>query len=273
MKDRRVWVIIGCILAAGIAITSYTSSVVKTQQESEIQVLSGDAAEKAVGAAAALQQDEPQKSQDKLEEEKVKEETDTQALKAPVPETGNDAEMQEPQAVPQAAAKDESVTEPGKDENTQIQAEDESQLQVQVEADPDTQSADRETDKNAVLAESSDQESYTDRLKNLDSQIQKMREHETDSNVYSAKTSAETELKMWDGELSVVYNALLEALPKEEALNFANEEKDWLKKRESDAADSSGKTRNGLSYASSMVDQTRERAYELAKRCDELAGK
>ena len=66
MKDRRVWVIIGCILAAGIAITSYTSSVVKTQQESEIQVLSGDATEKAVGAVAVLQQDVPQKSQDKL---------------------------------------------------------------------------------------------------------------------------------------------------------------------------------------------------------------
>lgn len=29
MKDRRIWVIIGCILVVGIAITSYTSSVVK----------------------------------------------------------------------------------------------------------------------------------------------------------------------------------------------------------------------------------------------------
>ncbi len=59
-----------------------------------------------------------------------------------------------------------------------------------------------------------EQESYTDRLRNLDSQIQKMQEQETDSNVYSAKTSAETQLKMWDGELSTVYNALLEALPR-----------------------------------------------------------
>ncbi len=81
------------------------------------------------------------------------------------------------------------------------------------------------------------------------------------------------ELKMWDGELNAVYNALLEALSQEEALKLANEEKDWLKKRESDAADSSGKTGNGLSYASSMVNQTRERAYELAKRYDELAEK
>ena len=83
-----------------------------------------------------------------------------------------------------------------------------------------------------------EQESYTDRLRNLDSQIQKMQEQETDSNVYSAKTSAETQLKMWDGELSTVYNALLEALPQEEAQSLANEERDWLKKRESDAADS-----------------------------------
>ena len=66
---------------------------------------------KAVGAAAVLQQDMPQKSQDKLEE-KVKEETGTQALKTPIPETGNDAEMQEPQAVPQAAAKDEALQKP-----------------------------------------------------------------------------------------------------------------------------------------------------------------
>ena len=100
---------------------------------------------------------------------------------------------------------------------------------------------------------------------------EKMQEQETDSNVYSAKTSAETQLKMWDGELSTVYNALLEALPQEEAQSLANEERDWLKKRESDAADSSGKSGNSLSYASSMVNQTRERAYELAKRCDALA--
>lgn len=35
---------------------------------------------------------------------------------------------------------------------------------------------------------------------------------------------------MWDGELSTVYNALLEALPQEEAQSLANEERDWLKK-------------------------------------------
>ncbi len=209
MKDRRVWVIIGCILVAGLTITSYTSSVVKrTPQEQQVQVLSADAA---VG-------------KEKAEPETVPEETGEKS--------------QEP---------------------------------VQEKEVTSEEAASAEDAEAVVLSAEPEEESYTERLKKLDSQIQKTREQETDSNVYSAKTSAETELKMWDGELSVVYNALLEALPQEEALNLANEEKDWLKKRESDAADSSGKTGNGLSYASSMVNQTRERAYELAKRCDALA--
>ena len=213
MKDRRMWVIIGCILVVGIAITSYTSSVVKrTSQEQQVQVLSADTAKKAIGKEKELQavpEEVGEKSRGSLQEKEV---------------TGEET----------ALAEDEGAE---------------------------------------VLSVETKEESYTERLKKLDSQIQKTREQDTDSNVYSAKTSAETELKMWDGELNAVYNALLEALSQEEALKLANEEKDWLKKRESDAADISGKTGNGLSYASSMVNQTRERAYELAKRYDELAGK
>ena len=54
MKDRRIWVIIGCILVVGIAITSYTSSVVKkVPQEQKIQVLSETTAETAVDSAFA----------------------------------------------------------------------------------------------------------------------------------------------------------------------------------------------------------------------------
>ena len=211
MKDRRMWVIIGCILVVGIAITSYTSSVVKrTSQEQQVQVLSTDTAKKAIGKEKELQavpEEVGEKSRGSLQEKEV---------------TGEETALAE-------------------DEGAEVQS---------VETK---------------------EESYTERLKKLDSQIQKTREQDTDSNVYSVKTSAETELKMWDGELNAVYNALLEALSQEEALKLANEEKDWLKKRESDAADSSGKSGNSLSYASSMVNQTRERAYELAKRCDALA--
>ena len=56
---------------------------------------------------------------------------------------------------------------------------------------------------------------YRQRLNDLDAQIQKMQEQERDPNVYSIKTSAETEVKMWDRELNAVYNALLGILPQE----------------------------------------------------------
>ena len=227
----RLW----CILVVGIAITSYTSSVVKkVPQEQKIQVLSETTAETAVDSDSAPLQAVPREAQAKMK--------------------AGDPEQTEAAG---AGIRSEKETE---ESNSS-----EDQVQVQA-ADPPDEGLE------PVLHDAEpEQESYTDRLRNLDSQIQKMQEQETDSNVYSAKTSAETQLKMWDGELSTVYNALLEALPQEEAQSLANEERDWLKKRESDAADSSGKSGNSLSYASSMVNQTRERAYELAKRCDALA--
>ena len=231
MKDRRIWVIIGCILVVGIAITSYTSSVVKkVPQEQKIQVLSETTAETAVDSDSAPLQAVPREAQAKM---KAGDPEQTEAAGAEI-RSEKETEARTAEETEESNSPDEGL-EP-----------------VLHDAEPE-------------------QESYTDRLRNLDSQIQKMQEQETDSNVYSAKTSAETQLKMWDGELSTVYNALLEALPQEEAQSLANEERDWLKKRESDAADSSGKSGNSLSYASSMVNQTRERAYELAKRCDALA--
>ena len=53
-----------------------------------------------------------------------------------------------------------------------------------------------------------------------------MQEQERDPNVYSIKTSAETEVKMWDRELNAVYNALLGILPQEEAEELAKEQKE-----------------------------------------------
>lgn len=245
MKDRRIWVIIGCILVVGLAITSYTSSVVKkAPQEQKIQVLSEATVETAVENDAAPLQAVPQEDQGKMR-------------------------MEDPGQTETAGARirSEKETEDRAAEETETEESNSSENQVQVQA-----AGPLDEGSEPVLHDAEpEQESYTDRLKNLDSQIQKMQEQETDSNVYSAKTSAETQLKMWDGELSAIYNALLEALPQEEAQSLANEERDWLKKRESDAADSSGKSGNSLSYASSMVNQTRERAYELAKRCDALA--
>ena len=75
MKDRRMWVIIGCILVVGIAITSYTSSVVKrTSQEQQVQVLSADTAKKVIGKEKELQavpEEVGEKSRGSLQEKEV----------------------------------------------------------------------------------------------------------------------------------------------------------------------------------------------------------
>ena len=119
---------------------------------------------------------------------------------------------------------------------------------------------------------------YRQRLKDLDNQIQKMRkEDRTDSssNVYSIKTSAQTELKLWEGELNSIYNALLEMLSREDAAALAAEQQEWLKKRDLKAAECTSKTDSsveGLGYAATLVSLTRERAYELAGKYEEANG-
>ncbi|WP_027643978.1 lysozyme inhibitor LprI family protein [Enterocloster clostridioformis] len=116
---------------------------------------------------------------------------------------------------------------------------------------------------------------YRKRLEDLDTQILKMREEETDSNVYSIKTSAETELKLWEGELNSIYNALMEMLSQGDAAKLASEQQEWLKNRDARAAESSGRnsgSMEGISYAATLVSLTRDRAYELAGRYEEANG-
>ena len=116
---------------------------------------------------------------------------------------------------------------------------------------------------------------YRKRLEDLDTQILKMREEETDSNVYSIKTSAETELKLWEGELNSIYNALMEMLSQGDAAKLASEQQEWLKNRDARAAESSGRnsgSMEGISYAATLASLTRDRAYELAGRYEEANG-
>ena len=116
---------------------------------------------------------------------------------------------------------------------------------------------------------------YRQKLEELDTQISRMREGETDSNVYSVKTSAETELKMWEGEMGAVYSALLERSTEEEAKKLASEQQEWLKNRDAEAAKASGKTGSSVesaSYSAALASLTRERAYELTGLYEEANG-
>lgn len=120
-----------------------------------------------------------------------------------------------------------------------------------------------------VSAES--QSYYVKRLQDLDSQIRKNKESQTGANVNSSvKSAAASELKLWDSELNDIYNAVLDRLGQEESEELVKEERAWLKERDSLAMDAAKKSAGGssesLEYTMSLIESTRQRAYELAGR-------
>ena len=228
MKDKRIWLVILCILAVGVSVTRYTRSMVKSQTNSTVSMSEVSAAEM----------------------EGVQEETAAEA-------SGRLREMPEPAlaAAPETAG---------------ARQEDSPEAPAVSDSAPNAaRSAASGTEKKADLQSDSscDGGIYRQRLNELDAQIQKMQGEKKDPNVYSIKTSAETEVLMWDKELNTVYNALLEVLPQEQKEALAKEQNEWVREREIAAAGQSGKGDGvGVSYAASLVELTRNRAYELADR-------
>ena len=115
---------------------------------------------------------------------------------------------------------------------------------------------------------------YRQRLVDLDNQIQKLREEDKDSSAYSLKASAESELKLWEGEMNTVYNALLDKLNEEDAATLAAEQQEWMKSREARAVENNAKNNagslEGVGVTTSLTALTRDRAYELVERYEEL---
>lgn len=116
---------------------------------------------------------------------------------------------------------------------------------------------------------------YKKRLLDLDSQIQKNRDSQTVSSINSsAKTAATNELRLWDSELNTIYNEILERLDREDSEKLVEEQRAWLKTRDSLAMDAAKKSQSGsmesLEYTVSLTESTRMRAYELVEIYEEI---
>lgn len=259
MKDKRIWLVILGILVIGIMVTGYTRSVVKKQADSA--AFEGEiSTEASLGPFKERTEEEAQKEESGAVQERSRlagretepEETKTELFMSP---GLMQEQAQADTAVPETEQKEEEAGEPAA---------------ISEPVPAMARSAVPESGREATDSQADspcEGGLYRQRLNDLDAQIQKMQEQERDPNVYSIKTSAETEVKMWDRELNAVYNALLGILPQEEAEELAKEQKEWLINRET-AAGQSGKTEGAgsISYAASLVDLTRNRAYELADR-------
>lgn len=126
-------------------------------------------------------------------------------------------------------------------------------------------------EKNAALSSGTD---YRQRLLDLDSQIQKLREEDKDASAYSMKATAESELKLWEGEMNTVYNALLDHMDQEEAKELAAEQQTWMKNREARAVENSAKNSaanlEGVGVTAALASLTRARTYDLVDRYEKL---
>lgn len=287
MKEKRIWIVIGCILLIGSGVTYYTNSYVKGQAKGgeRIEEASSDGGSpEAFGTLESIGPEEESNSvwtenegtletglarKGRIAGEPLRESRELPlseedgngkaGLKEEVREGDPDGEGSK------ASVPEEGVT--GARDSSET-AED------MVEAIPISPLTGARTRSNQILPSSDCKQ----RLKDLDHQIQKIRESEgadSSSNLYSIKTSAETELKLWEGEMGAVYNGLLEMLSQEDAAALAVEQQEWLQKRDLKAAEGTSRSNGSvdrLGYTAILVSLTRERAYELADRCEEVNG-
>lgn len=267
MRDKRIWLIIGCILAAGILITIYTNSLTAEQNlntalQETGQVLSD--------------------SGEELEKEEILSPQTPQAQAAAAAQAPSTRAAQGTgsQARIAAAPADHSAGESAGQDPGEEQAESLAGPSVQSEdgvpASSGPASPLEGVEGRYALAPSEDVEDYRQRLEDLDSQISALRESDQDSNAYSRQKTAEAELRLWEGEMNQIYEALLEELPSEEQEELADSQSQWLKDREAAAsqklAGNSPTSMEGLEYMVSMTSWTRDRAYELAEQYEQASG-
>lgn len=281
MKNKRILLIIGCILIAGVLITRYTSSFITRKETQSVTI---------AGAANAPQEDEEAMADGPEEQGAAAlgpgRSADAADSPGEIPGTlaaaagraapgGTDAggtapqaglgAMPETNAAPAAAPRAAAIAENQTDGGAVVAHEDASSGPVSpIEGISGKNSQ-------GYMTQSND---YRQRLVDLDNQIQKLREEDKDATAYTLRNTAESELKLWESEMSNIYSALMERMPKQEAEDLAAEQQEWLKSREARAAEQNSKINaanlESVGYITSLVSITRDRTYELVGRYEEL---
>ena len=274
MKDKRIWIVIICIFVIGSGLTKYTHSYVSSRSSGAAQADAAviqesaafDGPEASLQAGARLGSPEGEISAAEESAASFSGETGPSPSDSPsaFEEGAPDAEAASAAEETAAAARAALVEGEGM-ADAGAAAAGGSAAAGQVPISPLIGARPAETTGGSSV-------DYIQRLKDLDAQIARIQNEEQEANVYSIITSAESELKMWESELSAIYSALLGILSQEDARQLAQEQQEWSQSREARAAEQSGQSSvDGLGYAAALVSLTRERAYELAARYEETA--
>ena len=243
-RNYGIWYVIAAIVVIGVATTNYTNKLVKSQQ---LQMAATTASIPEAVDLSGL----------KNEKEDI----------MTTPEETAGTRMAEAAPMPEAAM--ETIISPA--ETRAEQRTEALNGKAKEEIKPETRVFTVAEDiEGTGIAEAAGPETnaYENRLAELDAQIKRLREEETDSNTNSIKATADTELKLWDGELNLLYGAIIGELDEKEKEELIQEERKWMKDRDAlavaAAKKSGGGTMEGLEYTASLADSTRKRVYELA---------
>ena len=280
-----IWVI-GCILVCGILITSFTSNMVKKQEESlaaqaeryeALQEEEGPVTVDASGIdvrlydASGYEQESPEKMAKMADKE-----TGT-AAETP----GVQKEEESQKAAEQEASAAEEGSMQSENENTE---ETQTAMGALPEGTPKSRMASgpqmaeedgaskgpgEELAEGAGAAESSQvAQDYKQHCAELDSQMEALRNQAV--NTYDMKTALENEWKLWDSELNNIYGIIKGNLPQDQVEALVKEERAWIVSRDAkaveDAGEYAGGTMEGVEYMASMAGSTRERVYYLVEQ-------
>lgn len=118
--------------------------------------------------------------------------------------------------------------------------------------------------------------SYLTRLEELDQEIERMRnrEKETAAGHSAVKARTENEWRLWQAEMDRVLDVLEKQLDVEERDTLFQEQRDWVRDRETKAiaasTKQSGAALEEVEYNRSLGAETRARVYELVRRYEKV---
>lgn len=112
-------------------------------------------------------------------------------------------------------------------------------------------------------------EDYLKKLDETKIEMDYLRQNPTDSSTYAMKNAEGQRFDVWDGLLNEVYGVLQGQLSPEEMNKLREEQRAWIKHRDSTALEASEKYKGGtqeqLEYTTVLNNLTEERCFELVE--------
>lgn len=273
-RNRGIWIVIGSILVIGILMTLATVSFVKgkdsTTNSSVVSGYSEDnqPLEEKEGSNSVRQITADIMMPDEAREKSVPDETESPFGAAQAEDSSDNGQ----QGSHEPEMKRARLPEPAADNTAPMEESEFQSPAPEPVITPITPDSKARTALAAVPAEGADY--YRKQLKELDTQIKKMRDDSADSNTYSMKALADKELKLWNREQNTIYEAVAENLSDDSRRQLETSQQAWIKERDIKAEEAakkySGGTMEELEYTASLAESTRIRAYQLIDDYEEF---